>query len=96
MLVYILMTTKRDNKHRQVYLWELENGKDVEEMTPYKDGVIKFKKPLSKPELADYIQKIADEEQDKTIFFSLRQGAHIWKAFKTGEEESELKALFSI
>lgn len=85
----------RENKHRQIYLWEVSPTEDIENMKPYGLGLISFSTPITKPELASLVQKIADENIDKDIYFALRRGGNIWKAYKTGEEESEFKDLFS-
>lgn len=85
----------RENKHRQVYLWEVEKDNDPEHMRPYGHGLVTFSTPITKPELASLVQKIADENEDKDIYFALRRGGNIWKAYKTDEEENEFKVLFA-
>ena len=88
------MTTKRDNKHRQVYLWEVSPTDGIENMKPYGKGLIKFSAPITKVELASILQKIGDENETKDIYFAFRIGGTIWRVYKTGEEEKEFDALF--
>jgi hypothetical protein len=75
----------RENKHRTVYLWSVDPEDDVENMIPFEGGVKTFDKPLTKPDMASVLYKIADDNPTKDIYFSFRKGYSKWRAYKTSE-----------
>lgn len=72
------------HKHKHIYLFELPTGKDVSEIVPYQ--LLEFKPAKTKPELVDFLQKFADDNADRELFFSLRKGGNIWRLHKTNDE----------
>ena len=54
---------------------------------------LKYKNGLTKEQTAEVLQKIADDNPDKHLYFSLRVNAPKWRLYRSDENED--KELFS-